>query len=145
MIKTKKKKTDSKKLIDKLDDIFSIYIRKKDRNEFGLCKCYTCDKEAPWKEMQNGHYIPRSHKATRWLEKNCKVQCVGCNIFKKGNYTEYALRLTRELGAEILEELEREKHKEVHYGVIDLQMMIDEYTEKVKQLEDDWNRRYINI
>jgi len=64
----------------------------------------------PISEMQNGHYISRSKLATRFDEENCRPQCVGCNIFKKGNYTAYALRLNRE-DPELLERLERKSNK----------------------------------
>lgn len=65
----------------------------------------------PWKELQCGHYVSRSHLSLRYDERNCHPQCVGCNIFKSGAMDEYALALVRQYGDGILEELGREKQK----------------------------------
>lgn len=106
--KKKKSKPKSKPkgwYVKKLDEVFSVYIRKKYSDEFGMTRCYTCDKRGHYKDFQNGHYISRGFMAARWEEQNCRVQCVGCNVFKNGNYTEYAARLVRDLGPDELERL----------------------------------------
>ena len=106
--KKKKKAAKGKKksfYVKKLDEVFSIYIRKKYSDDFGMTSCYTCDKRGHYKDFQNGHYISRSYMAGRWEEQNCRVQCVGCNLFKNGNYTEYAARLVRDLGPDELDRL----------------------------------------
>ena len=95
--------------VKKLDQVFSIYIRKKYSDTFGMTTCYTCGKLAHYKDMQNGHYISRGHMATRWDESNCRPQCVGCNVFKNGNYVEYAHRLLQEIGEEGLNALMEKK------------------------------------
>lgn len=106
--KKKKKAAKGKKksfYVKKLDQVFSIYIRKKYSDTFGMTRCYTCDKRGHYKDFQNGHYISRSFMSARWEEQNCRVQCVGCNLFKNGNYTEYAARLVRDLGPDELDRL----------------------------------------
>lgn len=90
----------------KLDAVFSVYIRRRDKGV-----CFTCGDKKPWKKQQNGHYITRGCLQLRWDERNCNCQCVGCNIFKSGNYTEYAIRLIRKYGPNILAELDKEKWK----------------------------------
>src|SRR6185369_5708080 len=113
--------------VKKLDRVFSKNISKKKAKTFGMTRCYTCDKTAHWKDLQNGHYISRGHMATRWLEENCRVQCSGCNIFKRGNYTEYAYRLLKEIGREGLDAL-REKKKEIkQWSIQDLKTEIQKY------------------
>jgi hypothetical protein len=91
------------KIRDKADNVFSKFIRNRDNHT-----CYTCGKQMKPSESQCGHYESRSHLGTRYSEENCHCQCVGCNVFKKGNYPIYALRLQEEYGKDILEKLHRE-------------------------------------
>lgn len=93
-IKKPKKKTTSqlKKLLDKE---FSIYIRNKYAKN-GMVACYTCGAIKSISEMQCGHFISRSYLATRFEEDNCKVQCVGCNVFGNGKPVEFARKLELE-------------------------------------------------
>lgn len=57
--------------VDKLDKLFSIFIRSSSK------KCVLCPNTS---NLQNGHIISRRNKAVRWDEMNCHVQCAGCNI-----------------------------------------------------------------
>lgn len=94
------KKPTLSQLRRKLDKVFSEFIRQRDK---GIC-C-TCGKQDTWKYMQCGHYISRSSLATRYNEINCHCQCVGCNIFKKGNMPSYTLFLQKKYGYEIIQSL----------------------------------------
>jgi hypothetical protein len=85
-----------KKLRKELIKVHSIYIRTRDKH-----KCYTCGLQMTRKESQNGHYISRSK--LMFDDVNCHCQCFRCNVRLKGNYTEYALRLTRDYGLNVLE------------------------------------------
>lgn len=86
----------------KLDAVFSIYVRTK-YPKF----CYTCDK--PSSKLQCGHFIPRSYLATRWDERNTRPQCVGCNIWGRGQLLEFEERLIEELGREVVDELKAKR------------------------------------
>jgi len=123
-----KKKTYAQ-LKRELDKIFSEYIRLKNSKDL-ICTCYTCGKRANWKEMQAGHYVPRNWLSLRWDERNVHVQCVGCNVFKKGNMDEYSIKLKQQYGARILETLNKEKYRLVKYSALDLRKRIDLYKEK---------------
>jgi hypothetical protein len=90
------------KLKKELDRVFSLFIRQKYANEDGMVKCYTCSTVKHWKEMQNGHWIPRNNLATRFHEDNCRVQCVGCNMFQKGMPDVFAVNLIKE-GVDLVE------------------------------------------
>lgn len=90
-----KKKTPAK-LKAELDRVFSIFIRQKYADSNGFVKCYTCTTRKHWKELHCGHFEKRHHLATRWLEENCRPQCPGCNLFRDGNYPEYAYQLEKE-------------------------------------------------
>lgn len=77
------------------DRVFSLYIRNKYAKN-GYVKCYTCGKQLEIKQMQCGHFVSRSHLATRYSEDNCRPQCVGCNVFGGGKTATFAVRLERE-------------------------------------------------
>ena len=72
------------KLIASLDHIFSVYIRLRDADKNGICRCITCGKPFPWKECDAGHFIPRDRKATRFNEQNVHAQCIFENRFRTG-------------------------------------------------------------
>jgi hypothetical protein len=85
-------------LISDLDSIFSLYIRIRDSDENGLCKCITCSHTGNYKTFDAGHYIHRSDLNTRWHPKNVFAQCKKCNQFKDGMSLKFA---------EVLEEIEK--------------------------------------
>lgn len=113
--------------VKKLDILFSTYIRQKYSDDFGMCRCYTCGVQKHFKDMQNGHFISRSHMNTRWDEGNCRVQCCGCNVFKNGNYTEYSYRLLKEIGEEGMDELMEKKKQIRQWSIKELIEMIERY------------------
>lgn len=65
--------------------------------------------------------------ATRWDEENVRVQCVGCNVFKNGNYTEYSYRLLKEIGAKGLDKLMAKKKEIKQWSVKEIQEKIAYY------------------
>ena len=126
--KITKRRTKSQ-LEKELDRVFSIFIRMRDSNEDGDALCFTCGKADKWVNMDNGHYISRAHRSTRWNELNCHIQCKRCNIFMHGNYPSYALNLTRVFGAGVLEELSALKNITTRFTASDLEEMIAKYRE----------------
>lgn len=97
------------KLKEELDRIFSHYIRLRDANDNGFCKCITCGTMWEWRVIHNGHYIPRQHIATRYDTRNCSPQCPICNINLRGNLEKYKRAIIRRHGVKVLEELEAGK------------------------------------
>ena len=121
----------------KLDRIFSEFIRLRDANLQGFTVCISCGKIVPWKEADCGHFVNRSHMATRYHEKNCNAQCRSCNRYDEGNNIGYARGLIKKYGPDIIEELEVLKHQSSHLTDFEYQVLIKEYTQKVKQLHED--------
>ena len=119
-------KSRRRRLVDKLDTVFSKFIRKRDSDSF--CKCYTCGKQGDPKEMDAGHYIKRSCMRTRWDERNVHAQCTGCNRFRGGAMDEYALHIIKDYGEGIIEELMAMKHDPVKkFSLDELEEMIEKY------------------
>jgi hypothetical protein len=127
------KKIKRSTLVKNLDTIFSIYIRRKDAIN-DIAKCVTCGKEDHWSKLQNGHWASRRHYSTRWDERNCNVQCSGCNVFRAGEIYLYTKYLCSKYGDNFPEELYKLSQKIVKFTDSDLQDMIQHYKEKVKEL-----------
>lgn len=135
-LKTPKLKT-YKYYKNKLDEVFSGYIRTRDTQHNGFAKCITCPEVLPYKKLQAGHYISRSYLATRWEPLNVAAQCGGCNLYKKGAPDEFALVLLNLYGADILENLNIAKHRQVKFSRHDLIGMIELYKLKTRDLLEE--------
>jgi len=132
------KKTISK-LKKELDTIFSIFIRIRESNEYGMCQCFTCGKVGHYKTggMQNGHFQSRKHLATRFHEDNCQVQCVACNMFRQGEQFKFGINLDAKYGdgtAEELEYLARTIHK---VSRVEYEEQISYYKKLVENLKEE--------
>jgi len=131
--KTKKKPSRSK-LVKKLDTIFSQYIRLREADNIGFVECFTCGKKDHWKKLQNGHFQSRRHYATRWDERNCQVQCVGCNMFKAGEQFLFAKALDNKYYDGISDELHITAQSIVKFSNLDIELLITKYKDMVKEL-----------
>lgn len=135
MRKVNPKTKSTQDLQKKLDEVYSQFIRISHSDSKGTVKCYTCGKVDHYKKMHNGHYISRRHLSTRWFEKNTKPQCVGCNIFNQGNGPAFSIALIKEYGPNILDELEIKKNNICKMGKFEYELLIQEYTQKLKQID----------
>ena len=123
------KKLTRSKLVKKLDNIFSQYIRLSNSVN-DIAECVTCNKKDHWKKMQCGHFQSRKHYSTRWDERNVAVQCSGCNVFRYGEQFKFSLYL----GGKLSEELLQKSRETVKFADVDLIEMADYYSNKLKLL-----------
>lgn len=131
----KKKKPKPKSLSSlkkKAWTVFSQYIRRSNADGYGICVCYTCGERQQWKEAQAGHAIPGRHNAVLYDEEIVRVQCVACNIFKRGNYPIFTTKLIKAHGMEWWENKLARSRQTVKYTRTDIQEIIDKYTERLK-------------
>ena len=128
------KRTQRKKLVDKLDKVFSIYIRRRFAVN-DIAQCFTCGKQYHWKKLQNGHFQSRKHYSTRWHERNCQVQCSGCNVFRYGEQYKFSKNLDNTYYSGLAEELHIEANKTVKLDNTDLEMLIEKYEMLIKELD----------
>lgn len=139
LAKKKKKRSKAQILRDKLWDIFSIYIRTRDKGT-----CFTCGARN-WNEelgefdirgMQAGHF---KHTVLDFDEMNINCQCVRCNHHLSGNGTVYAMNLIRKYGLEAVEDLERrathERANGRKYTEEELLERINYYKQKTEELK----------
>jgi len=121
-------------LVKKADAIFSQYIRKRYADSNGITECFTCGKKDHWKSLQCGHFMSRKHYSTRWDEKNCQVQCAGCNVFRWGEQFKFGRNLDIKLGKGTADSLEQKSRQILKYNNIELIELIEHYKKKVADL-----------
>lgn len=106
-IRKEKQENNIKNAMKLADTYFSRFIRLA-YSEGGKCTCYTCGIIKSIKEIDNGHYMKREHKSTRYDEQNCRPQCKTCNgdIKHNGKQVEFRINLINEIGLIAVENLE---------------------------------------
>jgi hypothetical protein len=83
---------------DKLWKAFSVYIRVRDADSNGYCRCITSGKLVHWTECDAGHFISRRHMATKYDEQNVHAQGRGDNRFRSGEQLIYAKAIDKKYG-----------------------------------------------
>lgn len=136
------KKTKRKKLIEKLDKTFSIYIRRRYSNN-DIAECFTCGKQDHWKKLQCGHFQSRKHYSTRFgtldendtiTELNCQVQCSGCNVFRYGEQWKFSKNLDTTYFIGLSDQLHQKAKQIAKFDNTDLEMLINKYQNKINEL-----------
>ena len=122
------------KLKKELDTIFSQYIRWYYADDTGMVQCFTCGVVKPVKQMQNGHFRSRKHLNTRWDTRNCRPQCVKCNMYDQGRQYDFGIKLQQELGKDIVDEVIKLSHQSTKLTKNDLIEMIKFYKNEMKDL-----------
>lgn len=118
-------------LKNKLDKIFSEYIRRRDVDDHtGFGKCIDCGRETPFAEGDAGHFVGRRHLSTRWDEDNVHFQHRYCNRFLNGRQYEYGQAL-----GDRADELIQKSHQVAKFDATHLQYLIDIYKEKLAELK----------
>ena len=100
----KSKKTDRKYWIDRLDEVFSLYIRMRDSREFHYraFRCISCGDVKPFVQMDCGHFVGRACMALRWNEQNCSGECRFCNRMTSSHLLYYRKNLIIKLGTDAI-------------------------------------------
>lgn len=124
-------------LQQRLDKVFSEYIRLRDANDLGFCKCVTCGEMWRWQMIHNGHYIDRRHIGTRYDERNCHPCCYRCNVILRGNLGKYKQFIIGKYGRDVLEELESKRRSLEKWTIADYKEKIAYYKEEVKRLRKE--------
>jgi hypothetical protein len=123
------KKLSRKSLVEKLDKVFSLYIRQRYAvNE--IAECYTCGKKDHWKKLQAGHFASRRHYSTRWDENNVQVQCYGCNIANQGMQFEFGKKLCLQFDNNFADELMIKSKQICKFTDVELEEKINYYTQQ---------------
>lgn len=120
--------------INQADKWFSIFIRLRDSDEMGYCKCVTCGNIRHWKNLDCGHWIKRQHVGTRYNEKNCAAQCKGCNAFEQGRSIEHEQFIIKTYGIDTRNLLKSGERSYCKYSKLELHYLANEYKSKAMEM-----------
>ena len=125
------------------DMYFSRYIRVK-YSENGYCTCFTSGEIIPIKEIDNGHYMKREHKATRFHEDNCRPQSKTDNgdIKHNGKQVEFRANLIKEISLERVLEVERLSKTTIKTDAKFYRDIAKKYRLKLNELQKKLNVKY---
>ncbi len=120
------------------DLYFSRYIRLKYSKD-GYCTCFTSGEILPIKEIDNGHYMKREHKSTRYHEDNCRPQSKTDNGDAKhnGKQVEFRVNLINEIGLEKVEAIEMLSKQSIKANHTFYKDIADKYRVKVNELQKE--------
>lgn len=120
---------------------FSLYIRnvygyQVNDETFGtvFVDCYTCDKPMLIKQASAGHGIGGRNNAVLFDERIVKPQCVGCNIWGRGQYQVFTRKLIAELGLDTYDEIVKHSSDVVKYRIQDYLDIEEKYKSKLNDL-----------
>ena len=114
--------------------VFSKYIRLRDADDNGCCRCVTCGKPFHYKAIHAGHFIPKRNNAVMFEETNVSCQCVYCNMFMHGQGAKYYKFMLEKYGQEEIDRLMDLDKTIRKFSVSELEEMYHEYREKVKRI-----------
>jgi Bacteriophage Lambda NinG protein len=112
--KIRKKKESCRSLEKKLDGLWSQYTRLSNMDEEGRIPCYTCPAILDYRHAQCGHYMVRTHKATRFHVINTKPQCFNCNMVEQGKQVAFRAHIVADYNEATAQEIERLAYTECH-------------------------------
>lgn len=105
-------------------------------DENGYCTCVSCGKKDHWKNMEGGHWIPRTKTATKIVPENINPQCHSCNHFRKEEAAPpYSLWMEETYGHDFCKALVEQSKQVVKRSRVDLENTIQEFKERLKELE----------
>lgn len=124
------------------DMYFSRYIRLKYSFEMNgelYCTCFTSGEIIPIKELDNGHFEKREHKATRYHEDNCRPQSKTDNGDTKhnGKQKEFRENLVMEIGEERVLEVERLAKTSIKADTSFYKKIADKYRILVNEIQKE--------
>ena len=121
------------KLVQKLDQVFSVYIRLSVADKDWYITCPLCGARVHWTKAQNMHFIKRSVYKYRRDEKNCHAGCMRCNVILHGNYIVYTRRMQRKYWEILVDEMINDRQI-CKIATAEIEAMIDHYQSMVDEL-----------
>lgn len=161
MSRKRPKRSEQRKWIDKLDKVFSLYIRMRDSREFQYkaFRCISCGRYLPIDKADNGHYVSRANMSLRFDPRNCNAECTFCNRMSSDHLIGYRknlvvklgmsafknahpgmspiIEVVKSLGEREVELLEAEKYQTRKWSVFELQEAYKYYAALVLKMKDE--------
>ncbi len=124
-----------KTLKNKLWKLTSEYVRRKDADDLGMVKCYTCSRIFHYKEVDAGHGIPGRSNSVLFDLNLIRCQCRLCNRFEHGQQWIFGQKLDIEYGEGFFEQALRNARSPVKLYISDYDERIEAMTNMLKDLE----------
>ena len=112
--------------------LLSQIIRRSSATSLGYVRCYTCGAVDYWKSMDAGHAIPGRTGTVLFDEDIIRIQCKVCNIWKRGNYPVFTLKLINEHSTDWFEKKLNDSHNIVKLTTADMKEKIKGYEKRLK-------------
>jgi len=125
------------KLKKELDKWFSLYIRLRGANEYGMVQCFTSGRVYHYKKIHAGHFMSRRHLSTRWCETNVQPQSAADNLFGQGEQFKFGLNLDSKFGEGTAEELQYKSRTTLKISRIEYEEKISYYKSLVEKLKKE--------
>mgnify|MGYP006399154765 CR=1 FL=1 len=125
------------KLKKELDKWFSLYIRLRDANEYGMVQCFTSGRVYHYKKIHAGHFMSRRHLSTRWCETNVQPQSAADNLFGQGEQFKFGLNLDSKFGEGTAEELQYKSRTTLKISRVEYEEKISYYKSLVDKLKKE--------
>lgn len=136
--KPKKKASPSlSTLVDRLDTVFSRYIRLRDAMPSGMFRCISCGKIKPIEQADCGHFHSRTHMGTRFDEDNCHAECRYCNRFSADHIIGYRENLIKKIGEQRFMLLDIKAHETKKWSHFELEQLAKYYRALVQKLQKE--------
>lgn len=135
------KKTRRKRLVDQLDSLFSLYIRKRD----GIVTDGKCVLGCGPIECCS-HLITRGKHSVRWSEINATAMCMGANLRHEYQPEIYTSWWIAKYNADAYQRLVRQSNILPRYTILELEELRDKYKMKLEHIhtwDADKIRRYL--
>lgn len=130
----RKRKTIAK-LVDEAAAILQRIVRMKAADDNGMARCVTCGKVEHWKDLDGGHWIPRTYTVHKLTEENIWPQCKRCNRFRAGEGSAFTLHMIDTYGRDFVDHMEATKREVRKYTRPEIEAKIKslkEYEKKIK-------------
>ena len=121
-------KSERKKLVARLDKVFSEYIRQRDG------ACVICGKRD---RLTAGHLFTRTAYSTRWDVLNTHCQCTGCNLRHETDWVPFETRFKDKYGEEEFDKLYKKHHTTVKYSNGRLVELIEYWKGRLAKLKGE--------
>ena len=135
----RRKRTERQKWIDKVDGVFSLYIRMRDSRKYGFryFRCPTCHRILPFSDADCSHYYSRSFMGTRFDPDNCMAECAHDNRFNSSHLIEMGKTLEKTIGTEAFLQLRVKAHSVCKLSVEDLKEQYMYFAALVLQMKKE--------
>jgi len=135
----KKSKNKSSGLKDKLDKVFSEFIRLRDSKKYGFehFRCISCGQIKSYSQADCGHFYSRRYMSTRYDEDNCNAECRGCNSYDGDHLIGYQRNLIEKIGEKRFNLLAYKKNQTKQWSDFELIELINYYKKQVKEMKDE--------